>query len=107
MKSQDFFDILHKIGIKANNSEHNNLTQFLCLNLQTFNNVIYMNRLRAAIEDFSENADLRHRAHKYYEELMAEPLDPDTATTPAKTKPETPPERDPREEVKTPESDLS
>ncbi len=71
INSRDFFEVLHRIGIQTEESEHENLKDFLCLDTH-HKEKLSIKKLKKAIEEFAFNEELRKRAHQCYEALMAE-----------------------------------
>ena len=67
----DFFEVLQKIGIQLGESEDTTLNQFLCFDGGDPNK-ISVKKLKAAIEEFAFNEELREIAHKCYEEIIGE-----------------------------------
>lgn len=75
LDSKDFFAVLAKIGINIEEREHQNLKKFLCHDSREPDR-FSVDKLAAAIEEFGSNDELREVAHKCYEELVSEDLDP-------------------------------
>ena len=76
INASDFFDVLFKLGIKTDSSNHDNLMKFLCLDVN-FVDKIYVKKLKKAIEEFAVNDELRVVAHKCYQELVQSDGDED------------------------------
>jgi len=71
VNSSDFFAALFKIGIKMEESEHENLKKFLCLDPKYIDK-IHMKKLKAAVTEFATNEELRATAQKCYKDLIAD-----------------------------------
>eukprot|EP01022_Parablepharisma_sp_SALTPOND_P008811 TRINITY_DN136_c0_g4_i1.p3 TRINITY_DN136_c0_g4~~TRINITY_DN136_c0_g4_i1.p3 ORF type:complete len:761 (-),score=136.43 TRINITY_DN136_c0_g4_i1:30204-32486(-) len=71
VNSTDFFAVLCKIGIKMEETEHENLKKFLCLDPRYLDK-IYIKKLKAAINEFATNEELREAAQNCYKELIAD-----------------------------------
>ena len=71
INSSDFFAVLHKMGIKTDQSPHLNLQDFLCLD-KNYRQKIYVKKLGDAMEEFAANEDLRMFAHQCYEHMLAD-----------------------------------
>ncbi len=69
INSKDFFEVLHKMGIKTEDSEHENLRNFLALSAG-HRDKIHVKKLKRAIEQFAVNEQLRAQAHDCYMELV-------------------------------------
>lgn len=69
--NKEFFAILKEIGIEIEESEHDILKKFLSIN-EKFKEKISLDKLRATLEEFASNEELRKQAHKYYQELNEE-----------------------------------
>ena len=76
INSNDFFDVLHKIGIQTEESEHDNLKKFLCLGTH-YGDKLSIKKLKKIIEEFAFNEELRKYAHQCYEALIADNPDDD------------------------------
>ncbi len=74
INSSDFFGILCKIGIKMEENEHENLKKFLCLDPHYMDKV-YVKKLKAAVEEFAFNEELRAIAQNCYKALIDEEKD--------------------------------
>eukprot|EP01022_Parablepharisma_sp_SALTPOND_P000995 TRINITY_DN105406_c4_g1_i1.p2 TRINITY_DN105406_c4_g1~~TRINITY_DN105406_c4_g1_i1.p2 ORF type:complete len:849 (+),score=138.53 TRINITY_DN105406_c4_g1_i1:84-2549(+) len=66
--SNEFFKIVREIGIDLEDEEHENLKEFLCLDLK-YKNKLYMKKLKKAVEEFAFNEELRGAAKKCYENV--------------------------------------
>jgi len=71
INSSDFFEVLCKIGIKMEESEHENLKKFLCVDPHYVDR-IYVKKLKTAIEEFAFNEELRGIAQNCYKSLIEE-----------------------------------
>lgn len=67
VSNKDFFAVLKEIGIEIDESENDNLKNFLCLDSEK--KKISLEKLKASLEEFVNNEELREKAHKYYQEL--------------------------------------
>eukprot|EP01022_Parablepharisma_sp_SALTPOND_P000636 TRINITY_DN1035_c0_g1_i1.p1 TRINITY_DN1035_c0_g1~~TRINITY_DN1035_c0_g1_i1.p1 ORF type:complete len:1060 (+),score=190.11 TRINITY_DN1035_c0_g1_i1:97-3180(+) len=71
LQSEDFFKVLHEIGIKTEDEEHENLKAFLQLD-PNYPDKIHMRKLVKAVKVFSENEEVRDYARECYQELVSE-----------------------------------
>ncbi len=71
INSEEFFKVLNKIGINTEEKEHDNLKSFLCID-PSYLDKFSVDKLKAAIEEFAMNEDLRKRAQDCYQELVDE-----------------------------------
>ncbi len=71
VNSADFFRILNEIGIKTEDSEHENLRLFLCVD-PSYPDKLRVDRLTESLQQFSADSDLRRYANECYEELVSE-----------------------------------
>ncbi len=71
LNSADFFRALHDIGIKTEDSEHENLRLFLCLD-PSYPDKIHVKKLLKVLEQFATNEELRDYAHGCYQDLVSE-----------------------------------
>lgn len=69
ISSDVFFKTLHDLGIKTEETEHDNLKTFLCLN-NNEHDKLSVNKLKDLIEQFAVNENLRAYAHECYKELL-------------------------------------
>eukprot|EP00826_Nyctotherus_ovalis_P053304 TRINITY_DN6903_c0_g2_i1.p1 TRINITY_DN6903_c0_g2~~TRINITY_DN6903_c0_g2_i1.p1 ORF type:complete len:229 (+),score=39.09 TRINITY_DN6903_c0_g2_i1:116-802(+) len=67
--SENFFAVLQKIGIELEESEHENLKQVLCID-QKYLNEIHVRKLKAAVQEFATNEELKELAKSYYQEAL-------------------------------------
>ena len=68
INSEDFFDVMAKIGIGMDEKEHENLKEFLCID-QEYSDKLMVKKVKKAIEEFAVNDKLRSKAYGYYKEL--------------------------------------
>jgi len=66
--SDKFFEILKKIGIEIANDRHKNLEEFLCID-QKYLEKLSIKKLKAAINEFAINKELRATAKAKYNEI--------------------------------------
>ena len=71
LESSSFFKILNKIGIETEESQHDNLKLFLCID-PSYHDKFSIDKIKMILEEFKNNAQLRERAQKYYNELVNE-----------------------------------
>lgn len=71
INSEDFFKVLEKVGIMVEESEHNSLNAFLCIDPE-FPDKFLVNKLKQALEEFKLNEELRAKVFKYYQEMVEE-----------------------------------
>ena len=71
INSPDFFEVLHGIGIDTEEKEHDNLKTFLCID-PSYSDKFSVDKLKAAIEEFAVNEELRAHAQQCYQELVEE-----------------------------------
>lgn len=71
INSEDFFEVLHQIGIDSEEKEQENLKRFLCID-PSYEDKFSAEKLRAAMEEFATNQELRKRAQACYQELVEE-----------------------------------
>eukprot|EP01022_Parablepharisma_sp_SALTPOND_P036134 TRINITY_DN977_c0_g1_i1.p4 TRINITY_DN977_c0_g1~~TRINITY_DN977_c0_g1_i1.p4 ORF type:complete len:416 (-),score=80.46 TRINITY_DN977_c0_g1_i1:5871-7118(-) len=67
--SPNFFKVMHEIGIKTDDNEHENLQSFLALAPENTDK-ISVDRLKEGIEAFATDEKLRGEAHQCYMELI-------------------------------------
>jgi hypothetical protein len=69
MDSPEFFDAINKIGIETEESQHDNLKAFLCID-SSHTDKLSLDKLKAMVNEFRENKDLRNVAKEYYKQLL-------------------------------------
>lgn len=69
INSPDFFEVISKVGIETNEADHDNLKAFLAIDLN-YTTKLSLDKIKAAIKEFSSNEELRNKAHKHYKELL-------------------------------------
>lgn len=69
--SPEFFEVINKIGIETDESQHDNLKAFLCID-PSHADKLSLDKLRAVVEAFTHNEELRDRAKEYYQKLIEE-----------------------------------
>eukprot|EP01022_Parablepharisma_sp_SALTPOND_P025583 TRINITY_DN5_c0_g1_i1.p1 TRINITY_DN5_c0_g1~~TRINITY_DN5_c0_g1_i1.p1 ORF type:complete len:942 (-),score=200.59 TRINITY_DN5_c0_g1_i1:2152-4977(-) len=71
INSPDFFEVLNGIGIETEEKEHENLKAFLCID-PSYSDKFSLDKIKAAIEEFAVNEELRNHARQCYQELVDE-----------------------------------
>jgi len=69
INSADFFEIINTIGIETEESQHDNLKEFLCIDPEYLDK-FSIERLRMILDEFNKNESFREQAKKYYQELI-------------------------------------
>jgi len=69
INSADFFSLLCKIGINLEDTEHENLKDFLCLD-KKHRDKLYLKKLKRTVNEFMTNDELRKEAKDYYNQLL-------------------------------------
>ena len=69
MDSSKFFDVINKIGIETEESQHDNLKAFLCIDPEHIDK-LSLEKLRSVVNEFKENKDLRSVVKEYYKQLI-------------------------------------
>ena len=68
INSEDFFEVLNKIGISMENKEHDNLKAFLYIDPE-YPNKLVVKKLKKTIEEFGSSDELRNYAYTCYKEF--------------------------------------
>ena len=71
ISSTDFFDVLNRIQIETEENEDNNLKDIIAVDSR-YPNKFSLDKLKAVIEEFATNSELRDRARECYLELLNE-----------------------------------
>ena len=71
INSGDFFKKINDIGIETEESQHDNLKAFLCIDAE-YSDMFSIDKLKTVLEQFKTNKELRDKARKYYQELVDE-----------------------------------
>lgn len=69
VNAEDFFKVIFEIGIKTEDTEHENLQNFLALEEEN-KSKISVDKLKEAIEKFATDDKIRSEAHQCYMELI-------------------------------------
>lgn len=69
--SKDFFEVLYKIGIETNETEHDNLKAFFAID-ENYTDKFSLDKLKSVVKEFTSNEKLRLRAKECYKELIEE-----------------------------------
>eukprot|EP00826_Nyctotherus_ovalis_P058884 TRINITY_DN8141_c0_g1_i3.p1 TRINITY_DN8141_c0_g1~~TRINITY_DN8141_c0_g1_i3.p1 ORF type:complete len:323 (+),score=124.09 TRINITY_DN8141_c0_g1_i3:155-1123(+) len=69
INSSDFFEIINTIGIETEESQHDNLKSFLCID-PAYLDKFSVERLNMILKEFDTNKGLSEQARKYYQELI-------------------------------------
>eukprot|EP00826_Nyctotherus_ovalis_P007119 TRINITY_DN11755_c0_g3_i1.p1 TRINITY_DN11755_c0_g3~~TRINITY_DN11755_c0_g3_i1.p1 ORF type:complete len:475 (-),score=159.09 TRINITY_DN11755_c0_g3_i1:78-1502(-) len=69
--SKDFFDVLYKIGIETNETEHDNLKTFFAID-ENYTDKFSLDKLKSVMKEFTSNEKLRLKAKECYKELIDE-----------------------------------
>lgn len=71
INSHDFFEIMNNIGIETEESQHENLKLFLCID-PGYVDKFSVQKLSMVLDEFKTNEELREHAREYYQEFIEE-----------------------------------
>lgn len=71
INSHEFFETINNIGIETEESQHENLKMFLCID-PSYVDKCSVDKLKMILEEFKTNQELKEQAKEYYQEFVEE-----------------------------------
>jgi len=71
INSHDFFEAINNIGIETEESQHENLKMYLCID-PNYIDKCSVDKLRMVMNEFKTNEELQEQAKEYYQEFVEE-----------------------------------